>query len=481
MRITMTDNSWQGVTLLAKGSTYTVADEVADSLVNANKAIYLDEPISQPGVLADTNIAAHAAEHAAMGVGYLTNEIAVKPSGVSVTNNAGANNTWCLKLAAPGEFDAVRVIIYHGSTSATTVYKSIVAVTETASQASDVTRWRPVVGGTEYSALDGVEQYGWKSVTWAGASTITSAAGTASAPVINVSDWIPLSSVPRSDGGVFPLVMVRNFVSGGTSSFTSASSSMATATPANGGFIMQAGWGADTGLYVTAPASNNPTGTQNDNVPAIGIQFRCRRQGISLIGIGDSLTQNSVVVADGFSSFGLRAAAAISALGVPCGYVNNGEASQSMDIYATAGANAITKIGANAVMIQGFAPNGPGAPYSTDASMRYGIQQQAALVQSLVSAARTAKAAVFVATGVPCNSSNIPNASQDAYRTAYRDRILAMGKDISPLNWDALVTDSASPARISATYQYDTTHPNEAAVALQASQLVTALRARFGI
>ncbi len=29
MRITMIDNAWQGVTLLARGTTYTVADEVA--------------------------------------------------------------------------------------------------------------------------------------------------------------------------------------------------------------------------------------------------------------------------------------------------------------------------------------------------------------------------------------------------------------------------------------------------------------------
>lgn len=423
----------------------------------------------------------HAAEHAAMGSGYFTNDIAVKPSGVSVSNNAAAGNTWCIKLAAPGHFDAVRIIIYHSSTSATTVYQSIVAVTETASQASDINRWRPVVGSTEYSTLDGVDQYGWKSVKWSGSSTITSSAGTASAPVINVSDWVPLSSVPRADGGTFPLVMVRNYVSGGTSSFTGASSGMATATSANGGFIIQAGWGTDTGLYVTNPAANNPSGTQNDNVPTIGIQFRCRKQGISLIGIGDSITQNVVTTADGFSSIGWRAAAAISALGMPCGYVNNGVASQAADVYTAAGLNAITKLGANAVMIQAFSPNGPGSPYSTDASMRYGIQQQASLMQSLISAARGAKAWPFIATGVPCNSTNIPNASQDSYRTVYRDGILSMGKDVTPLNWDALVTDGASPARILAGYQYDTTHPNEAAIALQAAQLVTALRARFGV
>ena len=409
----------------------------------------------------------------------LTTEIGMKPAGVSVNNNAGAGNTWCMKMAAPGDFDAVRVFYYHGSTSGATVVKAIVAATETALQDTDVNRWRPVVSGTEYSTLDAAEQYGWKSVTWAGASSVTPAAGTATAPTVVSSDWIPLRSVPRSDGAAFPLVHVRINFTGGTSSYTGTDASMNTATAANGGFIFQCGWGSDaSSLYVTAPAANNPSGAQNRNTPAIGVQFRTRKPGIAIIGIGDSLTQCGAVVADGFSSWGWRAAAAISAAGLPCGFVNNGVASQDASVFSAAGTNAITKWGANVVTCQSFSPNGPGTPpFNTDALMRYSVQQQAAYMQAVISAAKAAGAIPIITSPLP--SANVTNASQDAYRTAYNTQVLTPAEDRASIDWNTAFTDGASPARINATYLYTTdglgVHVNEAGVAVKAALLRAAL------
>ena len=409
----------------------------------------------------------------------LTNEIGMKPAGVTINHNAGAGNTWCMKMAAPGDFTAVRVVYYHGSTSGTTVVKAAVAATETALQDTDVNRWRPVVGGTEYSTLDATEQYGWKSVTWAAASSITPAAGTATAPTVVVSDWIPLRSVPRSDGSAFPLCHVRVNFTGGTSSYTGTDASMNTATAANGGFIFQCGWGADaSGLYVTAPAANNPSGAQNRNMPAIGLQFRTRKPGIAIIGVGDSLTQCGAVVADNFSSWGWRAAAAISALGIPCGFVNNGVASQDASVFEVAGENAISKWGCNVVTYQSFSPNGPGTPpFSTDATMRYAIQQQAALMEKMIAYSKSAGAIPIIASPLP--GGNITNASQDAYRLSYNTEVLTFASDRVAMNWNTLFTDGASPARINSTYLYTTdglgVHVNEAGVAVQATLLQTAL------
>ncbi len=409
----------------------------------------------------------------------LTNEIGMKPAGVTVNNNAGAGNTWCMKMAAPGDFDAVRVFYYNGVATGTTVVKAIVAATETALQDTDVNRWRPVVGGTEYSTLDATEQYGWKSVTWSGASSITPAAGSATAPTVVSSDWIPLRSVPRSDGSAFPLVHVRMNFTVSNSSYTASDISMNTATAANGGFIFQCGWGADaSGLYVTAPAANNPSGAQNRNTPAIGVQFRTRKPGIAIIGIGDSLTQCAAVVADGFSSWGWRAAAAISAAGLPCGFVNNGVASQDASVFSVAGTNAITKWGANVVTYQSFSPNGPSAPpFNTDALMRYTVQQQSAYMQNVISAAKAAGAIPIIASPLP--SLNITNASQDAYRLSYNTQVLTFASDRASMDWNAPFTDGASPARINSTYLYATdglgVHVNEAGVAVQATLLQAAL------
>lgn len=414
-------------------------------------------------------------------LGYLTNEIGVKPMGCQTNNNGGAGNTFCMKIAAPGDFDAVRLVLYHNSTSAVSAYQMIVSATETAAQDTDINRWRPVVGGVEYSTLDAVDAHGWKSVKWAGASTITPAAGSATVPTISVSDWLPVSSVPRVDGSKFPLLNIRSYVSGGTCSFVGRNVLMEQPTVANGGFIVQCGYTGDTGLFVTAPATNNPVAAQSSACPVIGIQFRTRKSGISLLGVGDSITQNSGVVADALSSMGWRAAAAISALGIPCGYVNHGFASQPADVFAAAGLNALSKWGAfNAVMIQSFSPNGPNSPYSSDAIMRYTLLQQSSLVQSLVSMAKEQKTAIFLSTGVPCSVGIIPAESQDAIRRAHIAK-LKLKNDVTVLDWDALVSDNAAPARIAVAYQADTTHPNEAAVVLQANQLTEKLRSVFGV
>lgn len=415
----------------------------------------------------------------------LTREIGVKPVGLATNNNSSADRTWFLKLCCPdlAGFDAVRVVIYHGTTSSTTVYSAIVAATETAAQDTDVNRWRPVAGGTEYSTLDATESYGWKSVTWAGAANKTSAAGTATAHAINVSDWIPLSSVPRADGGSFPLVMVRVAVGTSTSSWATTAP-MSTATDANGGFIVQGGWTADVGgAYVSNPAANNPSGALSQNLATVGIQFRCRNPGISIIGIGDSLTQCQTVVTDGLSSWGWRAAAALSAAGIPCGFVNNGQSSQAMDVFTTSGLNAITAwTGANMVCMQAYSPNGPVAgTLNTDAKARRAIEQQAAYVHTIATAAKSAGMELIVNSPLP--SAIASGATQSAILKAYNDRILAGWFDRFFVDWWTDFTDGASPARINSTYLYTTdglgVHANETGVARQGVLLKNVLRTMF--
>lgn len=412
----------------------------------------------------------------------LTHEIGVKPVGLATNNNSSAGRTWFLKLCCPdlSGFDAVRLVIYHGSTSSTTVYSAIVAATETAAQDTDVNRWRPVAGGTEYSTLDATESYGWKSVTWAAAATKTSAAGTATAPVQNVSDWIPLSSVPRADGGSFPLMMLRVAVATGTSSWATTAP-MSTATAANGGFIAQGGWTSDAGgVYVSDPANNNPSGALSQNTMTVGVQFRCRNPGLSIIGIGDSLTQCQTVVADGLSSWGWRAAAALSASGIPCGYVNNGLSSQDMQVFSAAGLTAISAwSGANLVCMQAYSPNGPVAgTLDTDAKARRAVELQSAYVQSVISAAKAAGMETIVNSPLP--GAVASGAVQAAIVKAYNDRILAGSIDRYFVDWWTDFTDGASPARINSTYLYTTdglgVHVNEAGVARKAVLLANVLK-----
>lgn len=427
----------------------------------------------------------------------LTNEIGWRPFGLANSEGSGAGRTWCMKTICPDAtgFDAVRISIRHASTSTDTTHSVIVSVTETAGQvatslAADINRWRPVVGGVEFSTKDAQEQYGWKSVTWAGASTITPTGTTVNTPVEYFSDWIPLASVPRADGGTFPLIQVRDLVTGAgaASSFAADTVNMNTPTTANGGFIIQSGWTAnDFVTTINNLNSANPAGALAGGAPVIGFHFRTRKAGISILAIGDSLTQCAAVPTDLFSSWGLRTAAAISASGTPCGWVNNGFATRAMDVFTVPGVAAVAAWKPTDVIVQGFSPNGPvTGGYSTDAKMRYSLELQSNLTQSQITAARNVGAKIFYTTGIPAYSGVVAGATQDAYRLTYNLKVLTKNRDITPVDFDALVTNGASPARIKtdAIWPGDSgnnVHPNETYVNLEALTLIPLIKAAHGL
>lgn len=428
----------------------------------------------------------------------LTNEIGWRPMGLANSEGSGAGRTWCMKTICPDSsgFDAVRLTIRHAAASVDTTHTLLVSVTETAAQAAttlsaDINRWRPVVGGVEFSTKDVIEQYGWKSVTFAGASTITPVAATVDTPVEYFSDWIALSSVPRADGGIYPLIQVRDLVTGAgaASSFTADTLAMNTPTAANGGFIIQSGWTANDFVTVINNTNGaNPAGALAAGAPVIGIQFRTRRAGISLLGSGDSLTQNAAVPADLFSSIGLRVAAAISALGIPCGYVNNGFATRPMDLFTPPAVAAINNYKPNAVIIQTFSPNGPiTGGYTTDPRMRYSLEQQGNLVQSQITAARNnANTKIFLTTGIPSSAAAIAGATQDALRLAYNAKTVVKQRDIIPVDFDSIITNGASPARIKADAVWPgdggaNVHPNETYLALEAAMIIPLVKSAFGL
>jgi len=415
----------------------------------------------------------------------LTNLIGVKPVGMSVTSGSTAGRTWSVKLTAPGDYDAVQLFIYHHETSATTVYQAIGAVTdeERTSTVAQVTR--PIQAGTENNTLDDTTTpLGWKTFKWAGASTKTSAAGSATAPAVNISDWLPLQSIARRDGSAQPFVLVRISVTGGTSSFTAGTATgtgMEAATSSNAGFIMQSRWEADaSGLMVSNPAANNFS-TPSNNLITIGVRFRCRKRGISLLMIGDSLTQNgsTSIFSDGYSGVGLQTMQAICALGVPCGFINHGMASQTMQTFQPPGIAAITNWAPNAVTMQGFSPNNS---YSSTGVAGYQIQQEASLVQEAVSAARVGMGIPLVTTGIPSSAGTISSAAIDTLRKNWNTIIRAMGGGTYIADWDLLTSDGGSPARLlAAADSSDGIHYNAAYAALLAAQQVTIVRGAFGV
>lgn len=428
---------------------------------------------------------AGAASEAQMGVlqRALSNVIGWKPIGINVSVGLSAGRTYCMKLALPADFDAVQLIHFHHDSVATTVYSAAIAATETAAADTAAVRFKPIVNGGEQNALDNTSDiYGWRSVTWGGAQTITPAAAAAKeAPIVTASDWIDCASVPRADGGTLPLLLVRLNARGGVNSYYTTAAGADVENSVNRGLIAFGGSYADTtGAMVTAPGDNTPPGAYDYRLPPLGFRIRSRKLGLTIMGIGDSITQVTQTVPDKLSSWGFRAAAALTAAGLPCGWINSGVASFNQATYWAAAKPQLSIWRPSVAVFAGFSPND--GNFANAGDMRFKMMRAGSRVADFVETCVAAGISPIVANGLPCSASRIGAAATDVERVAYNARLAQIqARGVRVLDWDGLMSNGASPARIRSENQYDETHPNEAGVQMQARQLLDTVAAMFGL
>ena len=120
----------------------------------------------------------------------------------SLSNVGFGNNTFQCQMTTELDFDEVRVHLIGNIPSSGVNYnmKCSLAVSETAVDLVNSV----INGSTKTTAGD------WLAVTVAGSSTITIPKTTVTDQVqIVSSDWMALSSIPRTDGGAFPILMIR--------------------------------------------------------------------------------------------------------------------------------------------------------------------------------------------------------------------------------------------------------------------------------
>jgi lysophospholipase L1-like esterase len=390
-------------------------------------------------------------------------------------------NTYFSKFAVPCEFDAVKLVIYHHGSTTPTV-KGVVAATETAAQDTDANRFHPIVGGTAYNAVDGTEAYGFKSVTWGGASTKAFAgSGTQFAPEVLISDLIPLSSVPRADGGTLPLLMARVYCDGSAQTITFVSqagfSALRDPATANGGYIVQVG---SRNADAIATPGSTPAALATTTL-SIGVILFSRRSGISLMTIGDSITQNDALVADKVSSWGARAAHALSTIERPISYVNAGCSGQTGATYTTNGLVQLGNLKPNVAHFSGWTPNDYSSP--TAASLRLAVQKMAGNLHKFLDFCYTNKIVPIVSNGIPHSAATGLNTSAlDAQRIAYNARLQEMADEglFYLADFDAELSDGATPAAIKTAYSAgDGIHPNEAGIAAMGVVFQSALAKAF--
>lgn len=275
---------------------------------------------------------AAAAQALVSGAGNLasgTKFIGAAKGGLAVNVSSGLSaGVFSLgaKIAAEGEFVALRVVIINRAANALNNNRLIVGVTETAAIDTNANRESVVIGGVAYAQLAPANTVnGFFPVTFAGAATVSLSAAT-TAVQFAISDRIPLTSVPRADGGTLPLIQVRmdhdGSVDGNFCFFsTAAASAMRTATAANRGRIIQMYTG--TALAAT-PANVGSIGTTAFEIFVIPDYTE---PAMSVMGSGDSIVDGAGQVADLFSSWGLRACADASAAGRRATWMNMGGSS----------------------------------------------------------------------------------------------------------------------------------------------------------
>lgn len=393
------------------------------------------------------------------------------------------SRTWLSKMSAPCEFDAIQLVVGHAGPTTPTI-KAIVAVTETAANDTPANRFNPIVGGVAYTTVDSAnEQYGFKTPKWGGASTKTYAGiGTRYNMEYAISDILPLSSVPRADiPGANPLLMVRVFNDGTSQPLVcyvdAGLANLRTAGGANGNQIFQCAY--DSGVDEVAGTGSNP-GSLGTATIVVGAILYSRKSGACYMTIGDSITENDALVADKLSSWGLRAADAVSTQSAPVAYVNAGCGGQNSTAYLASGLSALAALKPNVAQYSAWSPNDfSGVP--TVAVLRNRIEKMASNLQVFLDYCAKNRIISIVSTGIP-NPASLTTSALDNMRKAYNDSIrtrAASGQFIL-CDMDAAVSDNASPANILPAYNWlgdgGGIHPNEAGVSVMAVAAAAALR-----
>lgn len=234
-----------------------------------------------------------------------------------------------------------------------------------------------------------------------------------------LTDWIPISSVPRTDGGTKPLVVVRAYMKAvatlpvygdGIDDFTNW------ATRTDGRI-----WAArhQTGLHTGTTTGFTSTTNQSQS-PIVGIQYLARGKVITVAAVGDSITDGR----GGYFGQGFIMPAT-EALTDPDGtayeYMNCGWSGQSMRVFAERAIDILqSEIKPDVLVLPAGSPNDiPGTIAAADITA---LRTQRARV---VAEAKRASVPIVLWTWLPSNTAVKNYGATDSLRTAYNTEVLA--------------------------------------------------------
>ncbi len=366
--------------------------------------------------------------------------------------------TTLVKTAVNAPYNGIRLVSTNRGTGTPTGLKAIVSATETMSGANSAVLGGAVIGGSSYQVLaPATSNLGQRSVTWGGAATINHSASTASGPDLKLSDWVPLKSVPRADGGTGYIYMRKMYRNGalGTWAFTGLIATPAPSAANRNREVVAGNYYGDAVATIGSPFSL--TNVADD----VAAEIRFDRPVLSVWGAGDSIMSCVGLVADKASSWLARACEDVTAsTGVPVVHANFGAAGMaSADFLTNVAAYLAAGVTPPSVLVVSVSINELGSTPD--------VRKAEVCINSINTAASLCekyRIPHLVLVPVMPNE-NIGTDVLDAIRKQINTEVAAMADRIgaSVINISALGDGAARENWIPA-YRFDAIHPNEAAI-----------------
>jgi hypothetical protein len=333
MSVLLTSDTYINGVLTTSGTTVSLGYIPEYNLVYEGSGTWVSIPNVVPNTVANQNL-------------FQAESIAVTPhqgmfrrnGGASVSTGATSVGTQYYKIEAEAPFLRVRLHFFGKETTACAGITAVIAATEVASNSNVTNAVVPIVSGVQSNVAQSASSpYGFRPVTWAGATSCTIPAGTAAAPSVVSSDWIECTSVTPTTG-TRPFLLVRRFADPVTNSSTVSFGS----TTYNTSWLNAASQAYYRQYFPLNLATSNGVSTPT-NVPSstaisggawVGVEFDYGIPARSILSIGDSITEGGGYQLYGYDNWTTRAVSTKSTPSSPIVAFNGGLSNQTQTAFS---------------------------------------------------------------------------------------------------------------------------------------------------
>lgn len=283
---------------------------------------------------------------------------------------------------------------------------------------------------------------------------------------------IPVMAVPRADGQPLPVLYLLAETATGPVTLTSGNCNFLQAKKGFNPTINQGRWIKTVnkvGQFVDNPAGFTAT-AESDLAISVQVEFIYAADNIvTVMGLGDSITHGSGTTSaqPKFLGAGALACYSLSTPAKPIFYDNQGVPSTTTAQFLVRLKNLLLKGSRPQVCIYSpFSPN-DGTPSSTT------VANQRTRLAEFLRICDQYNIIPILTTGCP-NTAAAWNATADNFRKDFNDEIRNSGRIV--VDYDAVLSDQATPARFIPELTTDGTHPNQAGYNLMANPLAAGIK-----